>query len=473
MKEKIKTILVIAAILCVGQTHGQDARGIQPEKGRYAIDSTLQLIVWSPGVEARNYIWRNRGDSILLNNASFAMSANSKWLYNYKDSIKLVKTRLPLIQIHSQEPIVDEPKTLVRIQYTHNDTVLDLVAGIELRGNSALRYPKKSYDLEFRNPKNTEESIDVQLEDMREDDDWILNSIYNEPLRLRSRFSNALWLQMRKNLEKLKAAAGIDLRYAEVFLDNNYQGIYLISEQVDRKLLQLKKKNGDTVRGELFKASSYQAGSRFTDAPPFNNAFPTWAGFEMKYPYEDYTAHYDDLSTFVRLVSIGSDEEFNKSVSNWLNIDNAIDYYLFVNLLRATDNLGKNYYLAREDVGRPYYFVPWDLDGILGTIQDGKRIPTTDDILTNELFTRLWDNNPSNYRNKAVARWQELRKGPFSEDYLFSEIDHLYVDLSDAGVYEREQLVWNVTMDPQDDYEYLTSWLRARLEFLDNYFTDD
>jgi hypothetical protein len=472
MKVIFTILFTSITILFSTELNAQDLRGIQPEKGRYALDSTHQLAVWSPGINTRNYLWRKTRDSILVNNSVYAMSSNSKWLCNRKDSIKLVKTRLPFIQIHTAQPIVDEPKTLVRIQYTHNDTVLDLTAGIELRGNSALLYPKKSYDLEFRDSKNTQESIDVQLENMREDDDWILNSIYNEPLRLRSRFSNGLWLDMQSATKKRKGQAGVRMRYAEVFLDDKYQGIYLISEQVDRKLLDLKKKKGDSVRGELFKASSYQPGCMFTDAPAFNNAFPTWAGFEMKYPYEDYTAHYDDLAAFVGMVSKGSDEEFNNSVSNWLDFENAIDYFLFVNLLRATDNLGKNYYLARMDEGKPYFFIPWDLDGVLGTIQDGKRIPTTNDILSNGLFDRLWENNPSNYRDRVINRWKELRTGEFSNDHLFSKLERLYVALSDAGVYEREQLIWNKTLNPSQDYEYLTTWLRDRLEYLDGYFSD-
>jgi len=458
---------LLITISCYGQQNGI----ITPEIGRYAIDTIHRIAVWSPSAEARDYLWSNFSDSIYVNDRLYAMSSNSKLLFNSKDSLKLVKTKIPLIQIHTRNPIVDEPKTLVQIQFTHNDILIDLPAGIELRGNSAMRYPKKSYDIEFRNPENPEESMDIKLEDMREDDDWILNSIYNEPLRLRSHLSNALWKEIRATANNTGNASGVNLRYAEVFLNNEYKGAYLISEQVDRKLLKLKKKNGDTVRGELFKAGSYQPGCQFTDAPPFNNAFPSWAGFDMKYPFDDYTAHWDDLAQFIALVSKGSDEDFNTSISQWLIIDNAIDYYLFVNLLRATDNLGKNYFLARIDDGEPYFFIPWDLDGVMGTIMDGKRIPTTDDILSNGLFDRLWENNPSNYQDKVRSRWKDLRSGVLSNDVIFSKIEQLYTALTDLGVYEREMMLWDENMDPRDDYEYLDSWLRARLTFLDEYFS--
>ena len=265
-------------------------------------------------------------------------------------------------------------------------------------------------------------------------------------------------------------AEGIRLRYAEVFLDDHYQGLYLLSEQVDRKLLKLKKIKDGKIRGELFKAGSYEPGSRFADAPPFNNALPFWSGFDIKYPYEDYTAHYDNLHAFVTLVSKTGDQEFNSTIADRLDMDNAIDYFLFVNLLRATDNLGKNYFLARRDEGEPYFFVPWDLDGVLGIIQDGKRIATTNDILSNGLFDRLWENDPSGYRRQVKDRWKQLRATTFSNQQLLGTIEQLYATLREQGAYQREQLVWAQDKDPGDDYRYLTNWLKERLVFLDGYF---
>ena len=59
-------------------------------------------------------------------------------------------------------------------------------------------------------------------------------------------------------------------------------------QNVSQEFIELKKFKGDTVRGELFKAGDYDPGTSFKVAPDFKNSLPTWAGWEMEYPYEDY-----------------------------------------------------------------------------------------------------------------------------------------------------------------------------------------
>ena len=50
------------------------------------------------------------------------------------------------------------------------------------------------------------------------------------------------------------------MKYAEVFINNNYRGVYCVTELIDRKQLQLKKfelNNGNfRIRGELYKTAT-------------------------------------------------------------------------------------------------------------------------------------------------------------------------------------------------------------------------
>ncbi|WP_366841162.1 CotH kinase family protein [Lacinutrix sp.] len=51
------------------------------------------------------------------------------------------------------------------------------------------RLSKKSFDLEFWADLVSKEKKDIKFKGMRSDDDWILDAMYNEPLRLRSYYS--------------------------------------------------------------------------------------------------------------------------------------------------------------------------------------------------------------------------------------------------------------------------------------------
>jgi hypothetical protein len=41
-------------------------------------------------------------------------------------------------------------------------------------------------------------------------------------------------------------------------------------------------------------------------------------------------------------------------ISIVFNIDNAVDYFIFLNLLYASDNIGKNNYVAKYDTGQQW-----------------------------------------------------------------------------------------------------------------------
>ena len=79
---------------------------------------------------------------------------------------------------------------------------------------------------------------------MRSDKTWLLLAMYNEKLRLNNKISHDLWLKLHKlyyaDLEP-DANSTIRTRYVEVVLNGQYQGVYLFTEDMDRKQLKLKK----------------------------------------------------------------------------------------------------------------------------------------------------------------------------------------------------------------------------------------
>lgn len=380
-------------------------------------------------------------------------------------------TELPLVAIHTTEPIPDEPKVAADFVYADADQVLHATVGIELRGGSSQFYPKLTYDLEFWEDETGAETQEVQFSDLRSDDDWILDALYNEPLRLRSYVAHQLWLDLHTpsyQTEEPEAKAGAGVLYVEVFLDGRYRGVYNLSEQIDRKLLKLKKFDG-SIRGELFKGVTWGA-STFGNLPFYSNNSRSWGGYELKYPKQSDTTEWQQLYEFTDFVLNASDTEFSDQLWNYFDYANYLDYFIFLNLLRATDNTGKNIYLARYDVDSPYFYAPWDLDGCFGTIWDGSNEAVTDDLLTNGLHERVIALDPQNYSVDVADRWAALRGGILNEADLAARFTSRFHYLQDHKLYEREGLAFPEYDTDQNDLNYLTDWLYARLAFLDSYF---
>lgn len=477
---RILPTYLIFSILCSFFHFTIVAQEIIGKEGSFGIDNKNKIIVWHNDTIDSNYSATKRIKKIRLK-TSYKMVDKVKSLSysrpyrikRKKDTFSLYVTKLPIILIDVDTTLNENSKVLGNISYYSSDKFVQSAIGIEFRGNLSLTYPKKTFDLEFWTNSVDKDGSDVQFKSMRNDDDWILDGLYNEPLRIRSYLAAELWTNLHSpHYASLapEAKSGFSQAYVEVFKNQKYLGLYALSESVDRKQLDLIKNKDGLVRGELFKAESYEGAPAFTKAPKYNNLFPHWSGFEMIYPIIDYRSHWEDLFDLVNLVVNSSDEEFISNISEQLHMANVIDYFIFVNFLRATDNLGKNYYLARYDKDSAYFFVPWDLDGVMGTIQDGKRIATTNDILTNGLFDRLLELNPNGYQTKLKSRWVFLRQRTLSNDTIFNQIELLHSKLKNNKIYEREHRVWPADRGLDNDYNYLIDWVENRLIFLDEYF---
>ncbi len=382
--------------------------------------------------------------------------------------------QIPTISIHTDQEIVDEPKVPGTFIYTGvNGEIISSNIGIEIRGGFSQTYPKKTYDIEFWNDASGSESIDVKFGSLREDDDWILDAMYNEPLRINSFITHKLWLNLNqvyyKDVES-KAKSGADVMYVEVRMNDVYQGIYLLSEQIDRSQLKLKRNTDTQIRGELYKGYAWDDAVLFNnpDEIPNNNSL-TWSGYEYRYPTEivDWT----NVEELIHFVANSTDQEFIDDIGSRFDMENLIDYFILLNLARILDNRGKNIYLCRYDADEPYFFAPWDLDGSWGLLWNGENDTTTKGIMTNNLYDRLILNDVDGFRQKLSDKWQSYRISLISDSALENQINEAHQYLVDNGIYEKESEVWDYEYS-EADLDYLFDWLEDRLEFLDDYFKD-
>ncbi|MFK8054773.1 MAG: CotH kinase family protein [Saprospiraceae bacterium] len=416
-----------------------------------------------------------------LDSESYTLSTNpTSLLYSeayvvdrLSDRYTLYFTELPLVSISTQDTIVDDPKVHANFTYADSIQVLHSDIGIEIRGGFSQTYPKKTYDLEFWKDSSGTESENVQFGQMRKDDDWVLDALYNEPLRLRSHLATDLWLSIHTPYylaQEPEAKAGAGTEYVELFLNGAYNGLYDLSEQIDRKQLQLASFDG-SMRGELYKGVRWGPSTTFSGVPAYDNNERDWGGYDFKYPKEEDLTDWGPLYRFNDFVINSPDDSFIDSVWTKFSYENYLDYFIFLNLLRATDNTGKNVYVAKQTTSELYFYAPWDLDGCFGTVWDGTNQNTTDDILGNGFFDRVIELDPSNYRITVANKWFDYRNTLLKESTLLSLFEEQYNYLESNKLYERERLVYPNYPFDQQAFNYLQNWLRNRVSYLDSYYT--
>lgn len=207
----------------------------------------------------------------------------------------------------------------------------------------------------------------------------------------------------------------------------------------------------------------------------------TWAGYEIKYPdWEKQKIDWGPLWNAVNFVATTDDYVFDEEVKNYFDYPVVRDYFLFIELMLATDNHGKNMFFFNYDqkaqkCAKMIGITPWDLDGTWGIRWDGSKSYaqnfTQYEHGTHTLFYRLFHSSKWNWFNDLKARYAELRTKQFSEESLtnrFLDYGNLF---RESGADVREQNRWNgYHTDILGDVDYIKQWIADRLEFLDKQY---
>lgn len=471
-----------------------DSRQLSIREGMYHVDTLNLMVLVNQSIGADSV---NTYTSIEMGNTYEFVQNHSVLrvgeLYKIRATsgveLDLYFTETPILDIRVQSEIPDEPRIPAHFALTENNGQHEkMIGGIELRGGSSISFPKKSYRIEFWQDSTGKDTKKVSLLGMRDDDDWNLQGMYNEPMRIRSKTNFKLWSRI-DTLDYALHAPGaensVQQEYVEVFMNGVYQGVYTLSERVDKKQLGLIESSGPYAEGILAKGKSWGA-TTFEELPQNYGQGQAWGGYKAVFPESQF--EWEPIYGFVDFIMNAEEINFHENFADFFVPENAVNYFLFLNLLSIEDNTGKNIYLARYQSGEPFFYVPWDLDGSLGNSWNGAAYKHSESFFSNKMYDRLLrekckeseneeDDDEEeiredcNFSYALQKRWNFLRSGPLQYDSIVGELQANIDYLTRNGVYEREAKVWSegfVTLETDPSFTY--SWISQRLTYLDSIF---
>lgn len=397
-----------------------------------------------------------------------------------------------------------------------------MIAAFKYRGASSSNYPKRSYAIKLREENGN--SVDRKLLGYRSDNNWILDAMYIDLACMRNRVATDLWNAFEckpyyADREK-KVRTGTRGKFVEVILNGQWWGLYCMTEKMDRKQLKLKKfvpaslstTGENEVHGVLYKSNQWTyevfMGHESNDdndnkqviyphkkVSDYKNILgkETWCEYEFKYPdYEDEAVEWRPLHDAANMVATSFILNID-SVKSRFDYPMLRDYYLFIDLLLATDNHGKNLFWYAYDTQGPegdkLSLAPWDLDGTFGQDWDGVITNTKDVTLDFDTYIKNYEHGQfaifdliksrSEWQQDLKDRYAELRmKGVISGDSIANRFAN-YASLFEASLADqREQDMWSKTYhsrhkDIQGGATYAESWIRRRVNWLDQKYGFD
>jgi len=371
-------------------------------------------------------------------------------------------TNLPVCYLTATNPISSQAKVPCTFEMVYPDgesrgSTNRFKGGVRIHGGVSQGYAKKSYGLTLDSP--------FSMAGLHPGAHWVLNAAYIDRSLMRHKLAYDLFMSLGATNQPRHASSS---RFVEVYLNRKYNGVYLLMERVDWRLLKLHPFNSnDTTHACIYKAVDHSA----------NFAQAGHPGYEQREPDPLQSPYWGPLDRFDRFVSSTSDDAFfnpENGIAVRLDLENAIDFHLLVLLTYNLDGIDKNFIIARDwkaaDAIPKFFFVPWDYDGTFGRNWDSSAVPATG-WLSNHLFDRLLSR--PDYGRKFAARWKQLRAGPFSATAIRSRIDANVKALGPAA--DRNFRRWPVAQGPYrdrvgfvEDIAEMKSWTDARLAWLDD-----
>ena len=374
------------------------------------------------------------------------------------------------------------------------------VEKFKVQGSSSVGLPKKNYTL------NLDQDVEI-FHNYGKQHKYVIKANYLDPSQSLNIVSAKLWGRIRDTHNH--ADTGILNTNGDLLVDNNgnrvvaetdpqlsiggnygavdgfpiavyindqYWGLYSFAIPKDDWMAKMPKSQGKYAIIETIwdPQGAFKQETNFKDK------------MELQFcSTEDSQWAMDSVNTLIRAVMATYDtaDNFNQAVSPLLDLDSAIDYYIFSVLINNDDGIFRNYLLQTFD-GKKWYFAAYDLDAAFGRTPDFlEHLPASSDTgdwrdhgatfenvtSSNRLFYQLWKFR----KDDILSRTKELINGTMS----VSAVDTAFIDYArhiPLNAYIAEKDTWSGTPNTSvDNIGRIGRWYMQRIAFLkEKYFNN-
>jgi len=416
----------------------------------------------------------------------------------FQEPIILDGFNLPIILIDTYGvEIPDEPRIPASMGIINNESGVNYIDDpfndfdgsitIERRGNSSQWQGKTPY--RFETVDDEGENSNVELLGMPAENDWVLYAPWQDKTMIR----NVLTYQLSNEMGRYASRS----RYVELYLNDEYRGIYVLMEKIKRdgNRVDISKLNPDEITGDdvtggyILKFDWFYTGDNI-------------GGFESEFDNMIYNYHYPKPSDIVpeqeayieeyinefETIMMGTDyTDDSTGYPSMMNVESFVDFILLQELAKNVDayRLSTYIYKDKESIDNRLTAGPvWDFNHGFGNCDYGETWEVDNWLLEYNpeggdqmafWWELLWEDLA--FQHKAAVRYTELRQTIFSEEHIYSIIDSIadYLGPAVDRNFARWPLLGNyiwpnyyVFDTYEEEIDYLKSWTAQRLAWMDS-----
>lgn len=360
----------------------------------------------------------------------------------------VVFTGLPTVTLHvhgGEEALGDEyVPARVGISSAEHDAVNSGI-WVHLRGGGFVKeYPKWSYRMEFHElTEHGDDQVARSVLGMPADSDWLLIGNGADGTCSRNELAWSLWRDWNPDGHAFMIQQS---KMVEVFLDDEYVGIYQLMQRIDveKEILRM---GGDLTTDYVARIIKE---ANLGEKP--NADWMEKAGIYGELRYAPYGASvrtaFARFDPFIEMSKMGYmsiiDEQMRPLFEKHADVREWLEYFLFVQAASlGHDNYFNNVYLWSlwDGDSYVYHMSPWDMDmAFIRMFGNG------DNDNINLYYSQVWrmlDMDFGNAKQMLWDIWNEKRSTVISDDAMYMRIQDFQDMINRSGAYLRETEKWH------------------------------
>lgn len=363
--------------------------------------------------------------------------------------VGVVFTGLPIVslRIHGGTEALGETYTPARMAVSGAGYAgVNAAAMVHLRGGGFVKeYPKLSYRVELHTlDSGGDAKDDVSVLGMPADSDWILISNAADETCARNELAWSIWRDWN---EDGKGFMIQQTRMVEVFVENEYVGLYQLMQRIrpEQEILRMGGDPNTDYCARVIKEINIESRpvidlmervnfwAELRHAPGGVSPEVAFAQFE---PYWQMNERYDGAEKGL------DDETFAAVAERHTDVEEMMDFFLFTQAAGlGYDNVFNNVYMwaLREGDRYVYHLSPWDMD-----MAFTKMLGYEEDTLNYYLQQayRMLNLNVAGAQETLYAVWDEKRASILTDDAMYQRIEAFQEMINASGAYLRESEKW-------------------------------
>ena len=267
---------------------------------------------------------------------------------------------------------------------------------------------------------------------------------------------------------------GMEYKYVELFINNQYWGLYALGYPIDSLQMQLK-------TDEYIYAKTDPYLSELEIDYTSEGAVPGYEidefGVNMEESWEPLKRYY--------ITMLQSDDKNYSELREMVDIGNSIDIFLFLNMIQGVDhanlrgnNIIHNIYITnkikKDDMSQIMLYTPWDMDRTWGYgfgYEGYSVLPDQNVLMQTNIVYLLLEQDDEEMKEMLVQRYTELRESFWSDDYLLQLLASYEKQIFGSGAYVRDQIRWpeGVYNDNAANLDTFKMYVLDRMKYLDQF----